>query len=142
MIDLNYTLLIQMINFLLLIFILNLLLYKPITKIIDERNKKIEDSKSEVESLDEQAELKIADYEEKMRQARQEAMSQRNEVKEEGEEAGKEIVEATRGEISTMIEGFKVTLANEREAARNVLRDQAKKIAVEISEKVLGRGVQ
>ncbi len=142
MIDLNYTLLIQMINFLLLIFILNLLLYKPITKIIDERNKKIEDSKSEVESLDEQAELKIADYEEKMRQARQEAMSQRNEVKEEGEEAGKEIVEATRGEISTMIEGFKATLANEREAARNVLRDQAKKIAVEISEKVLGRGVQ
>jgi F-type H+-transporting ATPase subunit b len=142
MIDLNYTMLIQMINFLLLIFILNLLLYKPITKIIDERNKKIEDSKSEVESLDEKAELKIADYEEKMRQARQEAMSQRNEVRDEGEEAGKTIIEGTRSEISTMIEGFKVTLASEREAARNVLRDQAKKIAVEISEKVLGRGVQ
>ena len=142
MIDLNYTMLIQMVNFLVLIFILNLLLYKPITKIIDERNKKIEDSKSEVESLDEKAELKIADYEEKMRQARQEAMSQRNEVKDEGEEAGKKIVEGARGEISTMIEGFKVTLASEREAARNVLRDQSKKIAVEISEKVLGRGVQ
>ncbi|MBN2179457.1 MAG: ATP synthase F0 subunit B [Deltaproteobacteria bacterium] len=142
MIDLNYTMLIQMINFLVLIFILNLLLYKPITKIIDERNKKIEDSKREVESLDEKAELKIADYEEKMRQARQEAMNQRNEVKDEGEEAGKKIVEGARGEISTMIEGFKVTLASETEAARNVLRDQAKKIAVEISEKVLGRGVQ
>jgi F-type H+-transporting ATPase subunit b len=142
MIDLNYTMLIQMINFLVLIFILNLLLYKPITKIIDERIKKIEDSKSEVDSLDEKAELKIADYEEKMRQARQEAMSQRNEVRDEGEEAGKTIIEGARGEISTMIEGFKVTLASEREAARNVLRDQAKKIAVEISEKVLGRGVQ
>jgi F-type H+-transporting ATPase subunit b len=142
MIDLNYTMFIQMINFLVLIFILNLLLYKPITKIIDERNKKIEDSKSEVESLDEKAELKIADYEEKMRQAKQEAMSQRNEVRDEGEEAGKTIIEGARGEISTMIEGFKVTLASEREAARNVLRDQAKKIAVEISEKVLGRGVQ
>ena len=77
-----------------------------------------------------------------MRQARQEAMNQRNEVKDEGEEAGKKIVEGARGEISTMIEGFKVTLASETEAARNVLRDQAKKIAVEISEKVLGRGVQ
>jgi F-type H+-transporting ATPase subunit b len=142
MIDLDYTMLIQMINFLVLIFILNLLLYKPITKIIDERIKKIEDSKSEVDSLDEKAELKIADYEEKMRQARQEAMSQRNEVRDEGEEAGKTIIEGARGEISTMIEGFKVTLASEREAARNVLRDQAKKIAVEISEKVLGRGVQ
>lgn len=142
MIDLNYTLLIQIINFLLLIFILNLLLYKPITKIIDERNKKIEDSKSEVQSLDEKAELRIADYEEKMRQARQEAMNQRNEVKDEGEETGKTIIEEARSEISTMIEGFKVTLASEREAARSVLRDQAKKIAVEISEKVLGRGVQ
>ncbi|MEA3471354.1 MAG: ATP synthase F0 subunit B [Thermodesulfobacteriota bacterium] len=142
MIELNYTLLIQMINFLLLIFILNLLLYKPITKIIDERNKKIEDSKNEVESLDKKAELKIADYEEKMRQARQEAMSQSSEVRNEGEETGKTVIEETRGEISTMIEGFKDTLASEGEAARDVLRDQAKKIAVEISEKVLGRGVQ
>jgi F-type H+-transporting ATPase subunit b len=89
MIDLDYTMLIQMINFLVLIFILNLLLYKPITKIIDERIKKIEDSKSEVDSLDEKAELKIADYEEKMRQARQEAMSQRNVVRDEGKVLGR-----------------------------------------------------
>lgn len=142
MIDLNYTMFIQMINFLVLIFILNILLYKPITKIIDERNKKIEDSKNDVDSLNGAAELKIADYEEKIRQARQEAMSQRNDIKEEGEEAGKTLLEATRGEISTMIDGFKATLAGERDEARKVLRGQAEKIAVEISEKVLGRGVQ
>jgi F-type H+-transporting ATPase subunit b len=133
---------IQMINFLVLIFILNIILYKPIIKIIDERNKKIEDSKNDVDSLNGAAERKIADYEEKIRQARQEAMSQRNGIMDEGEEAGKTILESTRDEISTMIEGFKVTLAEERDEARKILRGQAEKIAVEISEKVLGRGVQ
>jgi F-type H+-transporting ATPase subunit b len=131
-----------MINFLLLIFLLNILLYKPITKIIDERNKRIEESKGEVESLDQEAEQKIVSYEEKIRQARQEAMNQRNEVKDEGEETGKKIIEEARGEISTMIDGFKARVADEREEARNVLHGQAKKIALEISEKVLGRGVQ
>ncbi|MBN2190552.1 MAG: ATP synthase F0 subunit B, partial [Candidatus Aureabacteria bacterium] len=48
MIDLNSTLLVQMVNFLLLILILNFLLYKPVFKIIEKRNKKIEESNEEV----------------------------------------------------------------------------------------------
>ncbi len=141
MIDLNSTLLVQMVNFLLLILILNFLLYKPVFKIIEKRNKKIEESNEEVSALNKTVEDNMSKYEEKIRSARSEAAAQRDEIKEEGAKQGKEITDKARGEISETIEDFKARLQNETDKARNVLRDQTRAIATEISTKVLGRGI-
>ncbi|MBW2674292.1 MAG: ATP synthase F0 subunit B [Deltaproteobacteria bacterium] len=142
MVDVNSTVWIQMANFLVLIVILNFLLFRPVLRIIAERNKKIEESQEEVTSLDETIERKMAQYEEKIRQARAEAAIQRDAVKEEGTEQGKEIIGTVRDEISKKLEGFKTQLQKETDAARVSLREQTEMIAAEISEKVLGRGVQ
>ncbi|MBW2559411.1 MAG: ATP synthase F0 subunit B [Deltaproteobacteria bacterium] len=142
MVDVNSTVWIQMANFLVLIVILNFLLFRPVLRIIAERNKKIEESQEEVTSLDETIERKMAQYEEKIRQARAEAAIQRDAVKEEGTEQGKEIIGTVRDEISKKLEGFKAQLQTETDAARVSLREQTEMIAAEISEKVLERGVQ
>jgi len=142
MVELNSTVWIQMANFLVLILILNFLLFKPVLQIIGKRNKKIEESREEVTSLDETIERKITQYEEKIRQARAEAAIQRDAVKDEGTEQGKEIIGTVRDEISQKLEGFKAQLQKETDAARDSLREQTRAIAAEISEKVLGRGVQ
>ncbi len=142
MVDLNYTVWIQMVNFLLLIVILNFLLYKPVLKIIEKRNEKIERSREKVRSLDETIERKMAEYEEKIRQARAEAVLQREAVKEAGTEQGREIIGTVREEISRKLEDFKGQLQKETDEARVSLREQARTIAAEISEKVLGRGIQ
>ena len=131
-----------MANFLVLILILNFLLFKPVLQIIGKRNKKIEESREEVTSLDETIERKMAQYEEKIRQARMEAAVQRDVVKEEGAEQGKEIIGQVRDEISQKLGTFKAQLQKETDAARDSLREQTRTIASEISEKVLGRGVQ
>jgi F-type H+-transporting ATPase subunit b len=141
MIELNSTVWIQMANFLLLIFILNVLLYKPVLKIIEKRNKKIEKSSEEVISLNETVERNIAEYEEKIRQAKAAAAAQRDEIKEEGTEQGKMITGKVRDEISKKIGDFKADVEKEVDEARGALRDQTRTIAGEISEKVLGRGI-
>ena len=141
MIELNSTVWIQMANFLLLIFILNFLLYKPVLKIIEKRNKKIEKSNEEVMSLNETVERNIAEYEEKIRQAKADAAAQRDEIKEEGTEQGKMITGKVRDEISKKIGDFKSDMEKEVDEARGALRDQTRKIAGDISEKVLGRGI-
>ncbi|MCK4534156.1 MAG: ATP synthase F0 subunit B [Syntrophobacterales bacterium] len=141
MVELNYTVWIQMANFLLLILLLNVLLYKPVLKIIEKRNKKIEESNEEVRSLDETIERKMARYEEKIRQARTEAAAQRDEIEKEGTEQGEVITGKVRNEISKKMEDFKADLQKEAGEARGVLRDQTRAIAGEISEKVLGRGI-
>jgi len=141
MVELNYTVWVQMANFLVLILLLNFLLYKPILKIIEKRNKKIEESNDEVTSLDETIERKMAEYEGEIRHARAEANVQRTEIEEEGTEQGQVIIGKVRDEISGKMEDFNVKLQNETGKARDVLRDQTRAIAGEISEKVLGRGI-
>lgn len=141
MIDLNYTLWIQMVNFLVLIFILYVLLYKPILKIIDKRESVIDESKERVRSLEQAAGDKMAQYDEQLRQARSEAAGQRDELKEEGSQTAKQIMQAARDEIAETISDLKAKMEREREEARAILREKTKDIALEISEKVLGRGV-
>ncbi len=131
-----------MINFLILIFVLNIILYKPIMKVIDARKKRVEESKETVGSFDDLIEQKVADYEETLRQARVDAMNQREEIKNEGAEAGKKILADTRDEVTAMIQDFKAKVAAEKEQARRTLQERTQEIAREISEKVLGRSVQ
>jgi F-type H+-transporting ATPase subunit b len=142
MIEVDKTLLIQIVNFLVLMFVLNIILYKPIMKIMDSRQKRIDDANEEVRELDETVQGKVADYEERLRRARAEAMEQREAIKNEGTEKATEIIGQARAEVGEMIQGFKTKVAAEKEEARQVLHRQTRRIALEISEKVLGRSVQ
>ena len=90
MVSLDYSLGIQIINFLLLIFILNVLLYKPILGIIDRRKKQFEDSEAEIKRLQETVEQKMAAYEEKLRQAKAAAVEQKNEIIRQGADEAKD----------------------------------------------------
>jgi len=141
-VSLDYSLGIQIINFLVLIFVMNVLLYKPILGIIDRRRKQFEDSEAEVKRLQETVEQKMADYEEKLRQAKAAAVEQKNEIIRQGTEEAKAVVDAVRAEVPGMMEAFHVRMDSEIGAARKVLAEQSQALSVEIAEKVLGRGLR
>jgi F-type H+-transporting ATPase subunit b len=140
-VSIDYTVILQIINFLLLIFILNLLLYKPILGIIEKRQKQFDDSQEEIKRLNDDAEKKMLEYEEKSRQAKLAAMDLKTQAMAEGTEKAKGIIDAVRGEIPKIIEGFNEKLGKEVEEARKILTGQSQKISKEIAEKVLGRSV-
>jgi F-type H+-transporting ATPase subunit b len=137
-VSLDYSLGIQIVNFLLLIFILNVLLYKPILGMIDKRKKQLEESESEIKHLQESVEQKMAAYEEKLRQAKAAAVEQKNEIIGQGAEEAKIVIDAVRG----IMEHFHVQLDGEIAAARRILTDQSQKLSVEIAEKILGRSLR
>ncbi len=139
MVSIDYTLFIQIVNFLLLIAILHVLLYKPILKIMKERENRLKASEEEVKSLYQTIERKTAEYEEKIRLAKMEAMNQRNEIQKQGALEAQRIIEAAREEIARVTEEFKEKLAKEMEEARNILTAQSRTISFEIAERVLGR---
>lgn len=142
MVSLDYSLGIQIVNFLLLIFILNLLLYKPILGMIDRRKKQLEESESEIKRLQESVEQKMAAYEEKLRQAKAAAVEQKNEIIGQGAEEAKTVIEGVRAELPGIMEQFHVKMDGEIAAARRILTDQSQKLSVEIAEKVLGRSLR
>ena len=142
MVSLDYSLGIQIINFVLLIFILNVLLYKPLLGMIDKRKKQFEESETEIRRLQETVEQKMAAYDEKLRQAKAAAAEQKNEIINQGAEEAKAVIEAVRSEIPALMEQFHLRMEGEIGEARKILTDQSQKLSVEIAEKVLGRSLQ
>ena len=141
MVSLDYTTLVQIANFVLLMLILNVLLYKPIMGVIERRKEQMEKSDGEVKRLRQEVEQKLAEYEEKVRLAKIEAMEQRNAIVKEGADLAKSTIEAVRSEIPVLMEQFNTRMGREVDAARAILRSQSRKISLEIAEKVLGRSI-
>lgn len=141
MVSLDYSLGIQIINFLLLIFILNLLLYKPILGLIEKRKKQFEESETEIKRLQTTVEEKMTAYEEKLRQAKTAAIEQKNEIIRQGAEEARSVTDAVRAEIPGMMERFQTKMAVEIDAANKILADHSRQLSVEIAEKILGRSI-
>lgn len=142
MVDIDYTVFIQLVNFLLLIWILNQVLYKPILSILDRRKEILDKAQEEVKSVQETIDRRVAAYEEKIRAAKMEAMGQKGDLQKEGSEAAKVITDKAKGEISGMMSEFQAKLEKELASARELLRNQSLRISSEIAEKVLGRSIQ
>ncbi|NPU83115.1 MAG: ATP synthase F0 subunit B [Syntrophaceae bacterium] len=142
MIDIDSTLWLQLVNFIVLIFILNVLLYKPILGIMEKRKQQFDGARDEVRGLHEAVEKKMAEYEEAVRKAKQAAMEQKAEYVKEGAEEARKIVDAVRGVIPKMMEEFQGKMNREIDEARGVLKNQSQRLSLEIAEKVLGRSLQ
>jgi F-type H+-transporting ATPase subunit b len=138
-VSLDYSLGIQIINFIVLIFILNRLLYKPLLGMLDKRKQQFAESEAEIKRLQETVEQKMAAYEEKLRQAKAAAIEQKNEIIRQGAETAKEINDAARAEIPGLMEQFQSRMEREIDAAKRTLAGQSQRLSVEIAEKVLGR---
>ena len=137
----DFTLLVQMVIFLLLVFILNVLLYKPILSIIDRRKKQLEESENEIKLFNESAEKRVSEYEEKLKQAKLKASEQKKEIIQEGVNQAKNIVDAVRNEIPAIAREFQQKMDKEVEAAKAVLGGRYKDLSMEIARKILGRPV-
>jgi F-type H+-transporting ATPase subunit b len=142
MISLDYSLGIQIINFLLLIFILNVLLYKPLLGMIDKRKKHFEESEAEIKRLQDTVERKMADYEEKVRQSKAAAIARKNEIINQGAEEAKAIIAAVRAEIPGLMDQFHLRMEGEIGEAKKILTGHSQKLSVEIAEKIMGRSLR
>jgi F-type H+-transporting ATPase subunit b len=142
LVSLDYSLGIQIVNFLILIFILNVLLYKPILGMIDKRKKQFDESEAEILRLQDTVEQKMAAYEERLRLAKAAAVEQKNEIISQGAEDAKAIIAAVRTEIPAMMEQFHTRMEGEFAEAKRILTGRSQQLSVEIAEKVLGRSLR
>lgn len=70
MLDLNITLVFQLVNFFIALFMLNILLIRPIRTIIKKRNGIMDDMAGEADSFETQAAERLAEYEAELARAR------------------------------------------------------------------------
>lgn len=141
MINLDLSFVIQLINFLVLILVLNVFLYKPIRKVLADRQSQLSGAKARAAQVDEEVAQRMAEYEERLKAMKAETGAERGELRKEAQAQETSILEKARTEATQSLETIKAKVAKEAAEARVLLQEQAKALSNEICEKVLGRSL-
>jgi F-type H+-transporting ATPase subunit b len=140
-ISLDLAFVIQLINVLLILFILNTFLFKPIRKALADRAAEINGARQKTESVDISVQEKVAAYEARMREVKAQAAAERAAMKKAAEAEEQALLEKARQEATVTIGAIREKVARETADARELLRKQALVLSSDICEKVLGRSL-
>ena len=141
MINLDIAFVIQLVNFLVLVLLLNVFLFKPIRKQLADRNALITGAKLKSAAVDKEVQEKLASYEARMREIRASAADERGVLKKEAQLQEAAILEKARAEASETLASIKAKVAREAQDARRLLKESAESLSADICEKVLGRSL-
>lgn len=128
-----WTVLLQTINFLVLVWLLQRFLFKPVTRIIAERQRETEDAFAEAAAAKSGAEAAEADYNAKVDALAAERRAMIQEARTQIEEERVETVEEAKTEATEIIEAARRTVAAERADALNGLKRQVAELAADMA---------
>jgi F-type H+-transporting ATPase subunit b len=140
-INLNVTVLIQAINFLILIFLLSKFLFKPLARFLADRSAGIEKSLAEAKAVQEAAAKAQAEYQAQMREAQREIAAIREQGQREVEAERQRLLQASRAEADRLVGQAKAEIEAETKRAKAGLREEAAGIALAAAERLLGRTI-
>lgn len=139
MIEINLTIVIQVVQFLLLLFILNRFLFRPTIHLIEEREQKITTWKEETENFHESMQERLQSYENQILEAKAQAQEQQELVTLELQKEEDRKLDAVSEEAVRIVASTREKLQQETELLRGQLREQAEEMSQLVAEKVLGR---
>jgi F-type H+-transporting ATPase subunit b len=139
MIDINISLLIQIANFVFLIFILNILLYKPIRNILKQRKEKVTEFERSIETAGMDSKEKDEAYSDGVKEARSKGLTGKNALLQVAADKEKEIIEKINKKSMTDLAEVREKIKKDAEAVRVSLQKDVDAFANAIGEKILGR---
>jgi F-type H+-transporting ATPase subunit b len=139
MIELNRTLVYQIVTYFVLFYVLTKFLYRPVLKVLEERKRKTEGFLEEARGTEEGVKKGLADYEKNFKKAVLALQEKRAAVRKEAAQRGAAFLEKTRAEAQEEISRIKNELKAARIKEGETIKAESRKIAKEIAEKIIGR---
>lgn len=141
MVDINSTLLIQLANFLVLLLALNLILFKPLRRIIQERELGISTAFTDAKTAQEQMQRLLEQYNASLTEAKQKATAAYTALYQQGLDSQREMITAERATAGETLDKARAEIAAAADAARTDLKQEADRLSQDITAKLLGRAV-
>jgi F-type H+-transporting ATPase subunit b len=141
LIDLDLTVVVQFVLFLVLFVLANRFLFQPYLKLRERRKDGIDGARAEADRMTAQADAKLADYEKQLTVARDRANEEGRKVRLEAAAHEREVTDKARAAAQKASDEAQATMRRETEEARAQLMPQAEALARAISSKLLGREV-
>ncbi len=131
----------QMAIFLVTLFGLNFLVFRPVLRLIEKRKSLTEGYRLEAEGLSQKTEGLIDQYENKMKAAREDGLGAKAQLTKSGELKAGEILQASRQAVEASLEQHRHELQGEAKEAQLALRKYTRDLSEEMAQKILGRKV-
>lgn len=141
-VDVDLTFVVQLVLFVVLTLILKPVLFDPMLRLFEEREKRTLGAKLLARQTDEKSAEALTKYEAEMGKARAAANAEREKIRAEALKREQEILAAVRASTAKALEDGKQAVHAEGAKARAALRAEAGTMARELAGRVLGREVQ
>ena len=139
LINVDKSLIVQFVNFFILLFILQRLLYMPFLAMMQERTTAIKDSLDQAQAARAGAVRQQEENEAKLRAAYAEAASIREQALKEAAEESRKHIETAQAQSRKLVEDTKAQLDAEIRRARDELRREVSEISIAVAEKLVRR---
>jgi F-type H+-transporting ATPase subunit b len=140
-ISLDKSLIIQAVNFIILLVLLTKLLYKPLMKKMDERTQAIQKSLDEAQAARAAAQKERDDFAAKIQAAHGEAQAIRAEALKEAGEEQRRLVDAAKAEAARLVADARHELEQDVRRARQELRQEVADLAIAVSEQLIKKSL-
>jgi F-type H+-transporting ATPase subunit b len=137
----NASLFLVFVLFIIFVFVLNRLLFRPIGRVLDEREALTEGATNEARAAARRYQSELASYEASIRQARGDSYRKLEQERAAALEERKRLLDEARQKAAAEIEVAKSEIAGQAASARASLDAESRQIAERISRTVLGRTV-
>jgi len=141
MISINATLVVQIIHFLILVFVLNRLMLRPLMNQMQERDQYIVKARKDSEDMLVEAERLVEERHTMEMKARRGAAQERATLKEQAVAEAEGIFDETRREAAGIRERIDAEVQSQMEKAEQALNQEATALAEEIADKIAGRRI-
>lgn len=132
---------ITIVNLMVLYFILRKLLFKPVTKMMDEREKEIQEGLDLTAKNREEADKIIEKFEQKMQEAYVEARKVLDEAEKRANINYEKVLNQAKDDANKLVERAKKDMENERQHMLQELKVQITGLALSAASKVIGRNM-
>lgn len=140
-IDLNSTLPIQIINFLILVALLRAVAYKPVVRMMEERKAKIAESIEKADADAAAAEATLNEYKAQLAEARVKAQEIVDLAEKRASEERAASIQATKAEIEQMKKAAELQMERERAHAIEQLRGEVVTVALAAAGKIIQKNL-
>ena len=142
MLDFSVTFIFTILNIAILFLILRVILFKPVTKFMAAREKKVQDSVEQAEKDKAQARDMLAQYETQMKNARTEAEAIIQTARENAMQTVEKIIAEGRVSAETALVNARKQIEEERQHVMDNVRKEAAALVVAATGRLLGREIE
>lgn len=141
MLEINATLFLQIITFLLLVFLLNIIIYRPIRRILAQREEETGSLQEMIDEFQHRSEENEKGIEESLVQARKEGYAEKENFKGKGLEEEKGILQEANSRVEEKIGNARKEMDTKMADVREALEGELAVFSNDLAQKILGRSI-